>query len=120
MILATTARDRNFSLGERQLLVLARALLRGSKLLILDEATSSIDFECVHLSFLQLWPQTDPHARVRTDELITQAIAEAFRHSSLLVVAHRLRTIIHFDKVLVLARGRVVEFGALPSVPGPF
>ncbi|CAD6587814.1 MAG: hypothetical protein CYPHOPRED_004148, partial [Cyphobasidiales sp. Tagirdzhanova-0007] len=81
---------QNFSAGERQLLCLARALLKQHPLILMDEATSSVDYE--------------------TDTLITATIAEEFKHSSLLVIAHRLRTVIGFDKILVLDIGRVVEF----------
>ncbi|CED83809.1 Multidrug resistance-associated protein/mitoxantrone resistance protein, ABC superfamily [Phaffia rhodozyma] len=80
----------NFSQGQRQLLLLARALLRRSKVMILDEATSSIDFA--------------------TDHLLTATIQEAFQDSTLLVIAHRLRTIIQYDKVLFLLKGKVMEY----------
>ena len=69
---------------------MARALLRRSTLVILDEATSSIDME--------------------TDEKIQATIREEFKDSMLLTVAHRLRTIIDYDRLLVLDRGKLVEF----------
>lgn len=80
----------NFSLGERQLLALARALVRNTKVLILDEATSSVDFA--------------------TDNKIQSTIATSFAHCTILCIAHRLKTIINYDRILVLDAGQIVEF----------
>ncbi|KAF9258418.1 hypothetical protein L218DRAFT_964491 [Marasmius fiardii PR-910] len=80
----------NFSQGQRQLISLARALLRRSPVIVLDEATSSLDFA--------------------TDEKIQKAIREEFGDSLLLTVAHRLRTVIDYDRLIVLDKGRLMEF----------
>lgn len=69
---------------------MARALLRRSSIVILDEATSSIDFA--------------------TDAKIQATIHDEFRYSLLLTIAHRLRTVIDYDRLIVLEQGRVVEF----------
>lgn len=80
----------NFSLGERQVLALCRALVRDSKILILDEATSSVDYE--------------------TDARIQATIVNEFRQCTILCIAHRLKTIINYDKILVMDKGEGVEF----------
>lgn len=84
-----------FSVGEKQLLCLARALLQRSKILVLDEATANVDF--------------------KTDQLIQQVIREKFVHCTVLTIAHRLNTILNYDRVLVLNQGHVVQYDS-PSV----
>ncbi|KAJ2655216.1 hypothetical protein IWW48_005649 [Coemansia sp. RSA 1200] len=81
----------NISAGQRQLVTLARAMIRRSRLIIMDEATASVDFD--------------------TDSRIQNTIrGPEFANSTLLCIAHRLRTIIDYDKVLVLDDGRAAEF----------
>ena len=82
----------NFSNGQRQLLCLARALLRKSKLVIMDEATASVDHE--------------------TDAKIQKTIREELKGSTVLCIAHRLKTIIDYNRVVVLEKGKVIEFGS--------
>ncbi|KZT06271.1 P-loop containing nucleoside triphosphate hydrolase protein [Laetiporus sulphureus 93-53] len=82
----------NLSVGQRQILALARAIVRQSKLLILDEATSAIDYA--------------------TDTIIQSSLRrELDQGVTLLTIAHRLQTIMDADKIMVLDAGRVVEFG---------
>ncbi|RHZ61323.1 putative ABC bile acid transporter [Aspergillus thermomutatus] len=79
----------NLSQGQRQLLCLARALLKNPKVLMMDEATASIDYN--------------------TDSKIQETLRE-LRESTIITIAHRLQTIIDYDKVLVLDHGRVIEY----------
>ncbi|KAJ1567224.1 Multidrug resistance-associated protein 4, partial [Cladochytrium tenue] len=85
----------NWSVGERQLICLARATLRGSRLIVMDEATSAVD--------------------MRTDALVQRAVRSPdsglFAAATVLTIAHRLQTVADFDRVLVLDAGQVVEFG---------
>jgi len=82
----------NFSVGQRQLICLARAILTKSKILILDEPTANVD--------------------TATDTLLQKALRKKFSKSTILAVAHRLDTVIDYDKILVLGDGKVLEFGS--------
>jgi len=79
-----------FSVGQKQLMCLARTILQKNKILVLDEATSNIDFE--------------------TDNFIQQKILEKFKDSTILTIAHRLSTVANYDRILVMSSGCVKEF----------
>lgn len=82
------------SAGERQLICVARAILRKSRVLLIDEATANVDYA--------------------TDRMIQEVIAEKFHDRTILTIAHRLNTIIHSDRILILQQGEIAYFG-VPS-----
>ncbi|CAL1542109.1 unnamed protein product [Lymnaea stagnalis] len=81
---------QNLSMGQRQLICLARTLLRKSKIFILDEATAAVD--------------------MGTDDLIQRSIREEFEGCTILTIAHRLNTVLDYDRIMVLDNGQVVEY----------
>ena len=81
---------KNLSSGEKQLICILRAILRKNKIVLMDEATANID--------------------IKTEQTIQKLIQDEFTDSTVLTIAHRLNTIIHSDKVLVLNQGQVEEY----------
>ncbi|KAF7982734.1 hypothetical protein HWV62_26606 [Athelia sp. TMB] len=87
---SSTLSGSNYSAGEKQLLALCRALVKNSRIIVLDEATSSVDVE--------------------TDAKLQKTIQTEFASSTLLCIAHRLNTVAYYDRVLVMDRGEVAEY----------
>ncbi|CAG2252267.1 ABCC9 [Mytilus edulis] len=85
-----TEGGENFSVGQKQLFCLARAFLRNNKILVLDEATASID--------------------LATDNKLQQVIFSAFKNKTIITIAHRISTIMNYDRVIVLDKGKVMEY----------
>ena len=83
-------KGQNLSSGEKQLICICRAILRKSRVVLMDEATANID--------------------IKTEEVIQRLINDRFEECTVITIAHRLNTIINSDKVLVLEKGEVVEY----------
>nr|XP_034338521.1 multidrug resistance-associated protein 1 [Crassostrea gigas] len=83
-------RGENLSVGQRQLICLARALLKKSKILVLDEATAAVD--------------------LKTDNLIQNTIRREFSECTILTIAHRLNTVLDYSRIMVLDKGQIKEF----------
>ena len=94
--LPVTGNGNNFSVGERQLLCLARVLLRDAKIVILDEATASVDFN--------------------TDQILQHVIRSELQGRTVLTIAHRVETVLDYDRILVIDGGKVVEFDTPQSL----
>ncbi|XP_044262932.1 probable multidrug resistance-associated protein lethal(2)03659 isoform X6 [Tribolium madens] len=86
----------NFSVGQKQLLCLTRAILKKAKIIAIDEATANVDYE--------------------TDEFIQSTIKKKFSEATVLTIAHRVNTVLDSDKILVMEEGRVVEFGTVEEL----
>merc|ERR1719163_1214543 len=86
----------NLSFGQRQLLCLARVIIKQSRIIILDEATSALD--------------------PNTQELVQDTISNRFPNSTLVVIAHRLETILEFDQIVVMKEGHIIENGTVQAL----
>ncbi|XP_037273101.2 ATP-binding cassette sub-family C member 3-like [Rhipicephalus microplus] len=96
LLLETGDGGSNLSVGQRQLVCLARALLRGPKILVLDEATSQMDGD--------------------TDHLIQATLRDAFAECTVIAIAHRIHTVLDYDKILVMSEGTVLEYGPVKTL----
>ena len=94
-----------FSVGQKQLVCLARALLKKNKILLIDEATANVDPRSVFTSLRDFsWKYT-----FRTDNLIQKTIRSEFSECTVITIAHRLNTIIDSDVIVVMGGGQVLE-----------
>ncbi|CAN8001619.1 unnamed protein product, partial [Ixodes hexagonus] len=96
LLLETGEGGSNLSVGQRQLVCLARALIRMPRVLILDEATSQMDGD--------------------TDRLIQATLRQNFAHCTVLAIAHRIHTVLDYDKILVMGDGGVLEYGSVTEL----
>ena len=91
-----TEKGSNLSAGEKSLICICRAILRKNKIVILDEATASID--------------------INTEQIIQRLILEEFKDSTVITIAHRLNTIMHCDKIAIFSYGKLIEFDNLQTL----
>lgn len=91
LLLKIEQKGSNLSIGQRQLICIARALIKSPRILLMDEATANID--------------------QKTDAVIQKLIKETLKNTTVVTIAHRLITIIQYDKVVILERGRKIEEG---------
>jgi ABC-type multidrug transport system fused ATPase/permease subunit len=83
---------KNLSVGEKQLICMVRAILRKSKIIVMDEATSSVDYN--------------------TEKLIQNTILNNLKGSTILTIAHRIKTILEYDRIFVMDKGELIEEGS--------
>jgi ATP-binding cassette subfamily C (CFTR/MRP) protein 1 len=86
----------NLSQGEKQLICFSRTLVSKRTLIILDEATANID--------------------IKTEESIQKAVEEEFENSTMLIIAHRIQTVLHCDRIIVLRDGKIEEMGVVKEM----
>ena len=91
-------RGENLSVGERQLICLARTLLQQNKIVVLDEPTASVD--------------------PKTEQIIWTTVLEKLKNSTVITIAHRLNTVQNYDKILVLKEGQVAEMDTIDTLLG--
>ena len=84
--------NSSLSAGEKQLLCICRAFLKHSRIVLIDEATANID--------------------IKNDAIIQRVISEKFRESTVLTIAHRLSTLQNSNKIMVMDKGKLIEFGS--------
>ena len=87
---------KNLSNGQKQLICFARALIKGNKIMILDEATSSLDIE--------------------TEKIIQENIEKYLKNVTMLVITHHIHMVKNYEKIIVVDQGRIVEFGDYDSL----
>lgn len=102
-------RGKNFSVGERQLICLARALLKQSKIICIDEATANVDLETGQKQ-VKYSHNIKSFSSCSADRIIQQTIRTEFQGCTIITIAHRLSTIMDNDRIFVLEKGRVSDY----------